>query len=73
MRSVQADKLGHGDVTYVASPFDRDSEAICPGMQGLQQILKDASKGRIRKREQVRKVLDIVVNVKYIVGNIKFA
>jgi hypothetical protein len=40
----------------------------------LQQLSYDAAEGLVRKKgEQVNKLLDIVVNVKYIVSNINLA
>jgi hypothetical protein len=48
--AVEAGKLGHGGVTYVASLFGCDPETIRRGMEDLQQLPQDAAQGRVRKK-----------------------
>lgn len=48
--ALEAGKLGHGGVTYVASLFGCDPETIRRGMEDLQQLPQDAAEGRIRKK-----------------------
>ena len=48
--AVEAGKLGHGGVTYVAALFGCDPETIRQGVADLQQLPQDAATGRIRKK-----------------------
>lgn len=48
--AVEAGKLGHGGVTYVASLFGCDPETIRRGIEDLQQLPRDAAEGRVRKK-----------------------
>ena len=48
--AVEAGKLGHGGVTYVASLFGCDPETIRRGMEDLRQLPQDAAEGRVRKK-----------------------
>jgi hypothetical protein len=48
--AVEAGKLGHGGVTYVASLFGCDPETIHRGLEDLQQLPQDAAEGRVRKK-----------------------
>jgi len=48
--AIEAEKLGHGGVTYVAALFGCDPETIERGKQDLQQLPQDAAEGRVRKK-----------------------
>ena len=48
--AVEAGKLGHGGVTYVAALFGCDPDTIRHGSEDLQQLPQDAAEGRIRKK-----------------------
>jgi hypothetical protein len=48
--AVEAGKLGHGGVTYVASLFGCDPETIRRGMEDLQLLPQDVAEGRVRKK-----------------------
>lgn len=48
--AVEAEKLGHGGVQYVADLFDCDPETIRQGHQDVAQLPVDQAVGRIRKK-----------------------
>ncbi len=48
--AVEAEKLGHGGVAYVAALFGCDPETIQRGKDDLQQLPEDAALGRVRKK-----------------------
>jgi hypothetical protein len=48
--AVEAGKLGHGGVTYVAALFGCDAETIRRGAEDLQQLPQDAAECRVRKK-----------------------
>ena len=48
--AIEAEKLGHGGVTYVASLFGCDPETIRRGKEDLQQLPEDTAEGRVRKK-----------------------
>jgi hypothetical protein len=48
--AIEAEKLGHGGVTYVAALFGCDLETIRRGKEDLQQLPEDAAEGRVRKK-----------------------
>jgi hypothetical protein len=48
--AVEAEKLGHGGVQYIADLFDCDEETIRQGGQDVEQLPTDAAAGRIRKK-----------------------
>jgi len=48
--AVEADKLGHGGVAYIARLFDCDSDTIRRGLVDVQQLPTDAAEERIRKK-----------------------
>jgi len=48
--AVEAEKLGHGGVQYIADLFDCDEETIRQGVQDVEQLPTDAAVGRVRKK-----------------------
>jgi hypothetical protein len=48
--AVEAGKLGHGGVGYIARLFGCDPDTIHRGMADVEQLPQDAAEGRIRKK-----------------------
>lgn len=48
--AVEAEKLGHGGITYIADLFDCDEDTIRQGSQDVAQLPTDAAAGRVRKK-----------------------
>jgi hypothetical protein len=48
--AVEAEKLGHGGVQYVADLFDCDPDTIRHGAQDIEQLPTDEAAGRVRKK-----------------------
>jgi hypothetical protein len=48
--AVEAEKLGHGGVRYIADLFDCDSDTIRHGAQDIEQLPTDEAEGRVRKK-----------------------
>lgn len=48
--AVEAEKLGHGGLQYVAELFSCDPETIRHGHQDVEQLPADEAAGRVRKR-----------------------
>jgi len=48
--AVEAEKLGHGGIEYVARLFGCDEDTVHRGMQDVVQLPKDAALGRVRKK-----------------------
>jgi hypothetical protein len=48
--AVEAEKLGHGGVQYVADLFECDPDTIRRGEQDVEQLPVDAAAGRVRKK-----------------------
>ena len=48
--AVEAEKLGHGGVQYIARLFDCDEETIRQGSHDVEQLPSDAAAGRVRKK-----------------------
>lgn len=48
--AVEAEKLGHGGVNYIAELFDCDPDTIRQGAQDIEQLPSDAAEGRVRKK-----------------------
>ena len=48
--AVEAVKLGHGGVQYIADLFGCDPETIRHGAQDLEQLPADEAAGRVRKK-----------------------
>jgi hypothetical protein len=48
--AVEAEKLGHGGIEYVARLFGCDEDTVHRGMQDVVQLPEDAALGRVRKK-----------------------
>lgn len=48
--AVEAEKLGHGGVNYVAGLFGCDRETIRRGRQDVDELPVDSAEGRVRKK-----------------------
>lgn len=48
--AVEAEKLGHGGVEYIADLFGCDPHTIHHGAQDIEQLPADAAEGRVRKK-----------------------
>lgn len=48
--AVEAEKLGHGGVEYVARLLGCDEKTIRHGRQDIQQLPRDDAEGRVRKK-----------------------
>jgi hypothetical protein len=48
--AVEAEKLGHGGVQYVAELFDCDPDTVRHGYQDIAQLPVDEAAGRVRKK-----------------------
>lgn len=48
--AIEAEKLGHGGVSYVASLFGCDPDTIRRGKEDLQHLPQDAAEDRVRKK-----------------------
>jgi hypothetical protein len=48
--AVEAEKLGHGGVQYVAELFSCDPHTVHHGSQDIEQLPRDVAEGRVRKK-----------------------
>jgi hypothetical protein len=48
--AVEAEKLGHGGVEYIAQVLGCDAKTIRHGREDVQQLPDDDAEGRIRKK-----------------------
>lgn len=48
--AVEAAKLGHGGVTYIANLFGCDPDTIRRGREDVNGLPQDAADGRVRKK-----------------------
>jgi hypothetical protein len=48
--AVEAEKLGHGGVQYIANLFDCDPHTIQHGAQDIEQLPADEAQSRVRKK-----------------------
>jgi len=48
--AVEASKLGHGGVAYIARLFGCDPDTIRRGLEDVEQLPEDTAEGRIRKK-----------------------
>jgi hypothetical protein len=55
--AVEAAKLGHGGVKYVARLFDCHPDTIRQGRMDVEELPEDAAKSRVRKRGAVAAML----------------
>ena len=49
--AVEAEKLGHGGVEYLANLFECDPKTIERGHQDVAELPTDEAQGRVRKKE----------------------
>ena len=48
--AVEAVKVGHGGISYVAKLFGCDPETVRHGQEDLEQLPEDEAEGRVRKK-----------------------
>jgi hypothetical protein len=48
--AVEAEKLGHGGVQYVAELFGCEPDTVHHGYQDMEQLPTDEAAGRVRKK-----------------------
>jgi len=48
--AIEAEKVGHGGLSYVAQLFGCDPETVKHGQEDLAQLPQDEAAGRIRKK-----------------------
>jgi hypothetical protein len=48
--AVEAGKLGHGGVAYIADLFGCDRDTIRRGLVDVEELPADAAEGRVRKK-----------------------
>lgn len=48
--AVEAAKLGHGGIAYVAQLFDCDPDTITAGRRDVDRLPEDDASGRVRKK-----------------------
>jgi hypothetical protein len=48
--AIEADKVGHGGLAYVAKLFGCDPETVRHGQEDLAQLPRDEAAGRVRKK-----------------------
>jgi hypothetical protein len=48
--AIEAEKVGHGGLSYVAKLFGCDPETVKHGQKDLAQLPQDEAEGRIRKK-----------------------
>jgi hypothetical protein len=48
--AVEAEKLGHGGLEYIADLFDCDPKTIEHGRRDLGELPTDEARGRVRKK-----------------------
>jgi len=48
--AVEAEKLGHGGIQYIANLFGCDPQTIHRGAQDIEQLPEDEAEGRVRKK-----------------------
>jgi hypothetical protein len=53
--AVEAGKLGHGGVAYIARLFGCDPDTIHHGTADIEQLPQDAAEGRVRKKGRAEK------------------
>lgn len=55
--AVEAEKLGHGGIAYVAELFGCDPETIRHGALDIEQLPEDEAAGRVRKKGEAESQL----------------
>jgi hypothetical protein len=48
--AVEAEKVGHGGIAYVAKLFGCDPDTVRHGQEDLEQLPEDEAEGRVRKK-----------------------
>jgi hypothetical protein len=48
--AIEAEKVGHGGLSYVAKLFGCDPETVRHGQEDLAQLPEDEAAGRVRKK-----------------------
>lgn len=48
--AVEAEKLGHGGIAYIASLFECDADTISVGRGDIEALPEDPATGRVRKK-----------------------
>jgi len=48
--AIEAEKVGHGGLTYVTKLFGCDAETVRHGQEDLAQLPQDEAAGRVRKK-----------------------
>lgn len=48
--AVEAEKLGHGGIQYVAELFECDPDTIRRGSQDIDELPQDKAAGRVRQK-----------------------
>lgn len=48
--AVEAEKLGHGGIQYVADLFECDPDTIRRGSQDIDELPQDKAAGRVRQK-----------------------
>jgi hypothetical protein len=48
--AIEAEKVGHGGLAYVAKLFGCDPETVRHGQEDLAQLPQDEAAGRVRKK-----------------------
>ena len=48
--AIEAEKVGHGGLSYVAKLFGCDPDTVKQGQEDLAQLPQDEAEGRVRKK-----------------------
>ena len=48
--AVEAGKLGHGGISYIAKLFGCDPDTVRRGLADVERLPEDAAEGRVRKK-----------------------
>jgi hypothetical protein len=48
--AIEAEKIGHGGLSYVSRLFGCDAETVRQGQEDLAQLPQDEAAGRVRKK-----------------------
>jgi hypothetical protein len=48
--AVEAEKLGHGGIQYVADLFGCDADTVRRGSRDIEELPQDSAAGRVRKK-----------------------
>lgn len=53
--AVEAEKLGHGGIAYIANLFECDPDTIAAGRCDVEHLPHDIAAGRVRKKGRPKK------------------